>query len=141
MKKSTLAFMTAIVLIAVGTILTSTLGARIPSVLKYGEPAVVYFRAEPFIVLPGQPSTLRWKVKRATDVTITAVRAHGRMVKSLCEERLGKVDAEGGLNVCPSETSTYLLMAYGPGGEYATQSTIVSVIDPPDANLGIRVAR
>jgi hypothetical protein len=139
MKKS-IAFMTTVSLMVAGAVIlmTGTLSARIPGISNGGPPAIVYFRAEPALVLPGQPSTLTWKTNRAAVVTITTVSAQSRMVGLLCEERLGEVGAEGGLNVCPSKTSTYLLTAYGINGEYITQSMIVRVIDPSSANLGIQ---
>lgn len=57
--------------------------------------------ANPNTVEPGQPTTLTWQTTGATDVTI---------------EGIGPVDPSGARQVTPAESTTYHLVAKGPGG-------------------------
>jgi hypothetical protein len=67
----------------------------------------------------GQSDRLDWKSSDAVAVSIT---------------NLGNVSASGNHTVNPSRTTTYDLVAKGPGGE-ATQSTTVNVDAQPTATL------
>ena len=57
--------------------------------------------ANPNTVEPGQPTTLTWQTTGATDVTI---------------ESIGPVDQSGSRQVTPIDSTTYHLIAKGPGG-------------------------
>jgi hypothetical protein len=106
-------------------------GMKVPRASKVS-PTIVYFRAEPSRIMRGQSSMLKWKVTGATAVTL-----YSEPNTSLCEIRLGRVDPEGSIGVCPSETTTYVLTAEGPDGE-AMQSLTVRVSNPslPTTNTG-----
>ena len=67
----------------------------------------------------GQPSQLNWKSADAVSVSITD---------------LGSVSASGERRVDPTKTTTYELVAKGPGGE-ATQMATVNVNTQPTATL------
>jgi len=75
----------------------------------------IQFTAEPFTIQQGQPATLRWKVDNAKAVSIQPV--------------VGAVDATGSLEVRPSSSVTYTILATGPGGD-ATVSIRVIVNTP-----------
>lgn len=67
----------------------------------------------------GQSTHLDWKASNAVAVTITD---------------LGKVDPNGNRSVAPTKSTTYELVAKGPGGE-ATQTAAVNVNAQPTASL------
>lgn len=80
-------------------------------------PTVATFSAEPSAIEKGASSTLRWSVKDATKVTITA--------------GVGEVTTmDGSRAVFPGATTTYRLLAEGPGGT-AESSATVTVTQPP----------
>ena len=70
--------------------------------------------AEPGMVEAGQAVTLKWSTNNATTVTISG---------------LGEVAAEGKQEVRPAKTTTYELVAKGPGGS-AEASASVNVMAP-----------
>lgn len=72
----------------------------------------------------GQPSRLDWKSADAVDVSIT---------------NLGTVSRSGETNVSPAKTTTYELVAKGPGGD-ATQMATVAVNPQPTATLSFSQA-
>ena len=57
--------------------------------------------ASPDTVIAGQPTTITWKADNANDITISG---------------LGTVSASGTRQLTPAESTTYTLMAKGPGG-------------------------
>src|ERR1700751_252616 len=67
--------------------------------------------ANPSTVNAGQSTQLTWQTENATDVSIDGI---------------GKVDASGSQTVTPSGSTTYHLVAKGPGGtnEATTRVTI-----------------
>ena len=78
---------------------------------------VASFTAEPSSIEKGGSSTLRWSVKDATKVTITP--------------GVGEVTSmDGSRAVFPGSTTTYRLLAEGPGGT-AESSVTVTVTQPP----------
>lgn len=91
--------------------------AKLPGA-PVGPLTIVYFRADPPRVQPGQSSILRWKVTGATSVTL-----YGED-NSLCERQFGTVAAEDSLMVCPQETTIYTLTAQGPDGETMQSATV-----------------
>jgi peptidoglycan-associated lipoprotein len=80
------------------------------------KPLIVSFTAEPTSIERGQASSLRWSVQNATDITI--------------DQGVGAVQSNGSRSVYPSNTTTYTLVANGPGGS-DTKSVTVNVTAPP----------
>ncbi len=75
----------------------------------------VTLTAEPSTVEPGQSVTLKWSTTDATEATISGI---------------GAVEAEGRTEVSPEKSTTYELVAKGPGGA-ASISATVSVVTLP----------
>ena len=71
---------------------------------------------EPPVIEAGQAVTLKWSTTNATEVTITAV---------------GAVAVDGKQEVRPAKSTTYELVANGPGGSAAVSAT-VSVLSNDD---------
>ena len=80
------------------------------------KPSVTSFTAEPSTIQRGQASTLRWTVSNATDITI--------------DQGVGAVQSSGSRQVYPSNSTTYTLVANGPGGS-DTRTVTVTVEAPP----------
>jgi peptidoglycan-associated lipoprotein len=80
------------------------------------KPSIESFVAEPRSIERGQSATLRWSVSNATDITI--------------DQGIGAVQSSGSRQVFPSTTTTYTLVANGPGGS-DTRSVTVDVTVPP----------
>ncbi|MBS1831778.1 MAG: OmpA family protein [Acidobacteria bacterium] len=81
------------------------------------KPVISSFTAEPSTVVKGSPSTLRWAISGASDVSI--------------DQGIGSVQASGSRQVYPSNDTTYTLIARGVGG---TSSMTVSVrVTAPEA--------
>ena len=78
-----------------------------------GAPQIEYIRANPQSISAGECTTLEWG-----DVTDAA--------KAWIDPDVGGVATPGSTQVCPAETTTYVLTAEGPGGK-TTASTTVSV--------------
>jgi len=85
------------------------------------KPTISYFTAEPTTVNPGQPSSLRWSVTDATNVSI---------------EGIGQVSPSGRRAVYPTQTTTYTLTASGPGGSTDANATVTVSTPPPPAPVG-----
>jgi hypothetical protein len=85
-------------------------------------PVIEFFRADPTEIVSGECTTLEWgAVDQATGVTID----HG----------IGGVGTPGSWAVCPTETTTYVMTATGPGGT-GTASALVTVSAPlPDLTV------
>lgn len=79
-------------------------------------PAIEFFNAEPSTIEKGQPSSLRWSVTNATDVSI--------------DGGIGAISPSGRRAVYPNSTTTYTLTARGAGGSQ-TASATVTVVNPP----------
>lgn len=82
-------------------------------------PATAQLTAQSTSLSCGQPTQLDWKSADAVAISIT---------------NLGKVSANGDRTVTPTKTTTYELVAKGPGGE-ATQTATVNVNAQPTATL------
>ena len=77
-------------------------------------PQIEYFQANPVSIYAGECTTLQWgNVSNWSEVII--------------EPGIGRVNAPGSENVCPQQTTSYVLTANGPGGTN-TASTIVTVV-------------
>ncbi|MBI5014305.1 MAG: OmpA family protein [Deltaproteobacteria bacterium] len=104
----------------------ASVGVTAPPVVPVPAPVVVQvpapvaaaptasLTANPSSIQKGACSALNWSTQNATDVTI---------------EGLGPVGATGTRNVCPTEDTTYRLVAKGPGGGAQAATTVV--IAPP----------
>jgi peptidoglycan-associated lipoprotein len=79
------------------------------------KPVINSFTAEPRSIERGQSATLRWSVGNATDVSI--------------DQGVGAVQSSGSRSVYPSTTTTYTLVANGPGGS-DTRSVTIDVAAP-----------
>jgi pSer/pThr/pTyr-binding forkhead associated (FHA) protein len=85
-----------------------------------GAPQIEYFRANPQSINAGDCTTLEWgQVVDATDARI--------------EPDVGGVGTPGRTTVCPTETTTYILTASGPGGE--TEASTEVQVSVPQADL------
>ncbi len=80
------------------------------------KPVIATFTAEPTTIERGQASTLRWSVQGANEIRITP--------------GIGAVVALDNRQVYPSSTTTYDMVATGPGGT-ARSSVTVTVSAPP----------
>lgn len=87
-----------------------------PSTPTASKPVINSFTAEPSTVQKGQASTLRWSISNATDMNI--------------DQGIGAVQSQGSRQVFPSNTTTYTLVANGPGGS-DTRTVTVEVSSPP----------
>ncbi|HEX6467078.1 MAG TPA: peptidoglycan-associated lipoprotein Pal [Terriglobales bacterium] len=76
--------------------------------------------ANPATVNAGQATQLTWNTENATDVTIDGI---------------GKVDLNGSQSVTPTASTTYRLVAKGPGGQQEA-TTRVTVNTPPPVEAG-----
>lgn len=85
------------------------------------KPTIGYFSAEPTTVTVGQPSSLRWSVTDATSVSI--------------DNAIGEVSPNGRRGVYPTATTTYHLVATGPGGTMAADATVTVSSPPPSAPI------
>jgi len=72
--------------------------------------------ANPTTVQKGQPTTLSWRTENATDVTI---------------DPGGKVDLSGQQQVTPQDSTTYRLVAKGPGGQQEATARVTVEAPPP----------
>ncbi len=77
-------------------------------------PQIEYFRASPPTIDAGGCTTLQWGAVGGAD-------------RVVIEPDIGGVGTPGSTQVCPEETTTYILTATGPGGE-AQASTVVTVM-------------
>jgi hypothetical protein len=77
-------------------------------------PQIEYFQASPASITAGDCTTLQWgQVNFASTVLI--------------QPEIGEVTTPGSQQVCPRETTSYVLTALGPGGT-TTASTTVTVV-------------
>jgi len=73
---------------------------------------------EPSVVQQGQTSTLTWQTSNATDVTIASV---------------GELTSSGSRSVTPTASTTYTLVAKGPGG--TSQASASITVNTPVASV------
>jgi len=83
---------------------------------KACQPPLVKYSAEPATITKGQCSTLTWSSRNVQKASI--------------DQEVGSVPASGSKQVCPAETTQYLLTATGTGGT-VSEATIVTVTVPP----------
>ena len=82
-----------------------------PTRTAYPPPIIDYFRASPDQIAAGDCTWLEWgSVTNATAATI--------------DQGIGGVATPGSRQVCPAETTTYILTATGPGGTTSGSVTV-----------------
>ena len=81
------------------------------------KPTINSFTAEPSTIQRGQSATLRWSVSNATDMRI--------------DQGIGAVQSNGSRQVFPSQSTTYTLIANGPGGSDTRSATVEVTSAPP----------
>jgi len=82
-------------------------------------PQIEYFQANPSVISSGGCSTLEWgAVTNATEASI--------------DQGIGGVGTPGTRSVCPTETTTYVLTATGPGGSTTASATVTVTAAKPD---------
>ncbi len=74
--------------------------------------------ASPSTLQKGQSTELSWKTENAADVTL---------------EGIGTVTANGSHQVTPADSTTYRLIAKGPGGTQEAEARVTVTIPPPPA--------
>lgn len=72
--------------------------------------------ASPATIEKGQSTTLTWQTSNATDVTI---------------EGVGAVQPSGSKSVSPADSTTYRLVAKGPGGTQDATTRVTVTVPPP----------
>ena len=77
---------------------------------KACQPPVVKFSANPAAISPGQCSTLTWSSQNVQKAEI--------------DQEVGAVAASGSKQVCPKETTPYMLTATGTGGTVYETATV-----------------
>jgi OOP family OmpA-OmpF porin len=84
---------------------------------KACQPPIVKFSANPEAISPGQCSTLTWSSQNVQKAEI--------------DQEVGAVAASGSKQVCPKETTPYVLTATGTGGTVYETATVT--VNPPVA--------
>lgn len=77
---------------------------------------IVTLSIDPTEILQGEMATLNWVTEYADSVSISP--------------DIGPVDLSGTFSVTPSETTTYILTATGPGGTITENVSITVIVDP-----------
>jgi len=83
---------------------------------KACQPPIVKYEASPETIAPGQCSTLTWSTQNVQKAEI--------------DQEVGAVPASGSKQVCPKETTQYMLTATGTGGT-VYETAVVTVKAPP----------
>lgn len=81
------------------------------------KPPAATLSAEPASIQRGQSATLKWSTENATDVTLDG----------------NKVDPNGSQSVSPTDTTTYHLVAKGPGGTQEATAQVAVAAPRPTA--------
>lgn len=77
-------------------------------------PQIEYFQASPASITAGDCTTLQWgQISFASNVII--------------QPGIGEVTAPGSQEVCPTETTSYILTSVGPGGTTTASTTVIVV--------------
>lgn len=93
-----------------------------PSTTAAPPPQIDYFQASPTSITAGECATLQWgQVNGATEARI--------------EPEVGGVATPDSETVCPTETTTYILTATGPGGTTTASTTVTVVGGLPDLTV------
>ena len=79
------------------------------------------FTVDPLSITLGSTSTLSWQTTNADSVSI--------------DHNVGSVPLNGSIQVVPTETTTYLLTASGPGGTITAEASVTVTYLPPAVEL------
>src|SRR5437868_2165940 len=77
----------------------------------------------PQAIMKGESAKLTWDTKNATDVTV---------------ESLGSVEFNGSMNVNPAESTTYRIVAKGPGGTSDSTARLTVTVPPPPVAAAVQ---
>jgi peptidoglycan-associated lipoprotein len=91
--------------------------AAVTEAAKPNPPTISEFTAEPRAIQRGQTALLRWQVKDATQVEIN--------------RGIGTVTVSGRRSIAPGDSTTYTLVAKGPGGSATADATLNVTAAPP----------
>jgi OOP family OmpA-OmpF porin len=84
---------------------------------KACQPPAAKFSADPAAISPGKCATLKWSSENVNKANI--------------DQGVGDVAASGSKEVCPTETTQYLLTATGTGGTVYEAATVTVSAPPP----------
>jgi len=84
---------------------------------KACQPPVVKYSADPATITAGQCSTLTWSSRNVQKAEI--------------DQDVGAVAASGSKQVCPTQTTAYILTATGTGGTVSETATVTVKAPPP----------
>jgi len=93
---------------------------------KKCQPPVLKFSADPASVAPGKCSTLTWSSQNVQ--------------KAQIDQGVGAVDVNGSKQVCPAETTQYLMTATGTGGTAYEEATVTVAAPAPPPMAAAPVA-
>jgi peptidoglycan-associated lipoprotein len=79
---------------------------------------IVTLSVDPQEIKKGEAAKLTWEAKNATDVTL---------------ELLGSIELHGSMTVNPAESTTYRIVAKGPGGTSDASARLTVSVPPPVA--------
>jgi peptidoglycan-associated lipoprotein len=86
------------------------------------KPSIVRFQVEPRQIEQGSGATLSWQVDRAYEVHI--------------DPDIGLVQPGGSAKIHPRQSTTYVLLAKGPGGDIKGEATVTVRVPPPAPDEG-----
>ncbi len=93
-----------------------------PTNTQIPPPQIEFFRVTPSTITAGECATLEWcAVTNATEASI--------------DQGIGGVGAPGSTSVCPTETTTYIMTATGPGGSATASATLTVQAALPDLTV------
>jgi len=84
---------------------------------KACQPPVLNYSADPATIPPGQCSTLKWSSQNVQKAEI--------------DQEIGAVAVSGSKQVCPKETTPYMMTATGTGGTVYETATVTVAAPPP----------
>jgi len=113
----TVVFMSAAALLLVTGCAKKQVAAKVPAPPPAAPQPTVALHVYPPEISQGQSAKLTWEAQNATQVTI---------------EPIGSVDANGSQSVNPTQSTTYRIVAKGPGGS-SDSSTRLTVVAPAPA--------
>jgi subtilase family serine protease len=85
-------------------------------------PNIAYFRINPETINPGECALLEWG-------------AVTNAFEAIIDQGIGGVATPGGMEVCPTETTSYVLTANGLGGTVTSTVTITVSITAPNLSI------
>jgi len=117
--KSRISLFTFVVMLAVALLLAGCAKKQVAAKVQAPPPPApeptVTLSVSPADITEGQSASLTWEAQNATDVTL---------------ESMGSVEASGSKTVNPSQSTTYRIVAKGPGGS-SNATARLTVNTPP----------